>query len=46
MGILYFFTFGICYIGTIMDVVNHKRLTFEHNQPIAYQLAQVTGKSG
>lgn len=46
MGILYFFTAGICLIGTILDVVNHKRLTFEYNQPIAYQLAQAMGKSG
>ena len=46
MGVLYFFTAGICFIGTILDVVNHKRLTFEFNQPIAYQLVQTMGKSG
>ena len=45
MGILYFFTVGICFIGTILDVVNYKRLTFEHNQPIAYQLVQAAGKT-
>src|SRR5688500_20353251 len=35
MGILYFFTAGLCIIGTIMDLVNHQKLTFEHNQKIA-----------
>lgn len=31
MGLLYLFTFGLCYIGTIMDLVNHKKLAFEYN---------------
>jgi TM2 domain-containing membrane protein YozV len=35
MGILYFFTGGLCLIGTIVDLVNHKRLTFEYNQQMA-----------
>jgi TM2 domain-containing membrane protein YozV len=35
MGILYLFTGGLCLIGTIMDTVNHKRLTFEFNQQMA-----------
>lgn len=35
MGVLYFFTFGLCYIGTIVDVVNYKRLTFEYNKKVA-----------
>ena len=30
MGILYLFTFGLCYIGTIVDAVNHKKLAFEY----------------
>jgi TM2 domain-containing membrane protein YozV len=32
MGLLFFFTGGICLIGTIIDVVNHKSLAFEFNQ--------------
>ena len=40
MGILYFFTLGLCYIGTIVDVVNHKKLAFEYNSK---QAQQVTG---
>lgn len=31
MGILYLFTGGLCLIGTIMDLVNHKKLTVEYN---------------
>lgn len=38
MGILYFFTAGLCLIGTIMDLVNHRKLTFEHNQKIANEV--------
>lgn len=31
MGILYFFTGGLCLIGTIVDAVNHKDLATEYN---------------
>jgi TM2 domain-containing membrane protein YozV len=31
MGILYFFTGGLCLIGTIVDAVNYKNLTTEYN---------------
>ena len=31
MGILYFFTAGLCFIGTIIDAVNHKELAMEYN---------------
>lgn len=37
MGILYLFTGGLCLIGTIMDIVNHKSLTFEYNQQKAME---------
>jgi TM2 domain-containing membrane protein YozV len=35
MGILYLLTGGLCLIGTIVDTINHKRLTFEYNQQMA-----------
>jgi TM2 domain-containing membrane protein YozV len=35
MGILYLLTVGLCYIGTIIDLVNYKKLTFEFNQQVA-----------
>ena len=31
MGILYFFTAGLCFIGNIVDAVNHKELAMEYN---------------
>lgn len=31
MGILYFFTGGLCLIGTIIDAINHKELAMEYN---------------
>ncbi|MGB8193484.1 MAG: TM2 domain-containing protein [Chitinophagaceae bacterium] len=35
MGILYLFTGGLCLIGTIVDLVNHKSMTLEYNQKMA-----------
>jgi TM2 domain-containing membrane protein YozV len=35
MGILYLLTIGLCYIGTIIDLVNYQKLTFEYNQEVA-----------
>jgi TM2 domain-containing membrane protein YozV len=39
MGLLYFFTGGICLIGTIIDIVTYKRLAFEYNQVRAVEIA-------
>ena len=39
MGLLYLFTGGICLIGTIVDLVNYKKLAFEYNQNAAQQVA-------
>lgn len=38
MGILYFFTAGLCFIGTIIDLVNYKSLAFEYNQQVAIKV--------
>ncbi|MCY7410985.1 MAG: TM2 domain-containing protein [Chitinophagales bacterium] len=35
MGILYLLTGGLCLIGTIVDAVNHKKLTWEYNITMA-----------
>jgi TM2 domain-containing membrane protein YozV len=37
MGLLYLFTAGLCFIGTIIDLVNYKRLAFEYNQKVVHQ---------
>lgn len=38
MGILYLLTAGLCFIGTIVDLVNYRTLTLEYNQNLAYRL--------
>ncbi|MBN2166916.1 MAG: TM2 domain-containing protein [Marinilabiliaceae bacterium] len=40
MGILYIFTGGLCFIGTIVDLVNYKSLALEYNQKIARECVQ------
>ncbi len=37
MGILYFLTAGLCFIGTIVDMINYKNFTFEYNRKIAQE---------
>ncbi|MDZ7846651.1 MAG: TM2 domain-containing protein [Owenweeksia sp.] len=42
MGILYLLTAGLCFIGTIVDCVNYKKLALEYNQQQAYEALQMT----
>lgn len=39
MGLLFLLTGGICFIGTIVDLVNYKKLAFEYNLVVAQQIA-------
>ncbi|MEO7444431.1 MAG: TM2 domain-containing protein [Ferruginibacter sp.] len=40
MGILYFFTGGLCLVGTIIDIINHNTIALEYNkQMIAESIA-------
>lgn len=41
MGILYVFTVGLCFIGTIMDIVNHRSIALEYNRKAANESAQL-----
>lgn len=41
MGILYFFTLGLCYIGTIVDLINYQNIAFEYNQKMANEVASM-----
>ncbi len=41
MGILYFFTGGLCFIGTIVDLINHKQLATDFNRKMAYESFQI-----
>jgi TM2 domain-containing membrane protein YozV len=39
MGLLFLFTLGFCFIGTIVDLVGYKKLAFEFNTRVAQQVA-------
>ena len=43
MGILYLFTFGLCGIGTIIDLVNNKKMALEANRPVMHECASMSG---
>ena len=45
LGILYFFTGGLCLIGTIIDLVNYKKIAFEYNQKEANQIMMMIKNS-
>lgn len=46
LGILYLFTVGFCGIGTIIDIVNYKKLTSEYNQKQAFEVANMMRSMG
>ena len=37
MGILYLFTIGLCFIGSIVDLINYKSLAEEYNRKMAFE---------
>lgn len=39
MGIAYLLTAGFCFIGTIVDLINHKSLALKYNQEKAANIA-------
>jgi TM2 domain-containing membrane protein YozV len=39
MGLLFLFTYGLCLIGTIVDLVNYRKIAFEYNQRQAQELS-------
>ena len=39
MGLVYLFTGGFCFIGTIIDLINHKNLAFKYNQEKAQTIS-------
>lgn len=43
MGILYVFTFGLCCIGTIIDLINNKKMALEANRTIMQETANMAG---
>ena len=46
MGLLYLFTAGLCFIGTIIDLINYQDLTFEYNRKMAVEAAAMIKSMG
>jgi TM2 domain-containing membrane protein YozV len=46
MGILYLFTFGLCFVGTIVDLVNYRKMTAKYNLQQAYETAMMMRAMG
>ena len=38
MGVLYLLTLGLCFIGTIVDMINYKSIAFEYNRKVALSI--------
>ncbi|WP_375585765.1 TM2 domain-containing protein [Cyclobacterium xiamenense] len=45
LGILYVLTLGLCFIGTIVDLVNYKSLAYEFNIKIAHETLSLMAMS-
>ncbi len=43
VGLLYLFTLGLCWIGSIVDLVNYKKLASEYNQKAALEALALSG---
>lgn len=43
MGLLYLFTAGLCFIGTIVDVINYRDIAFRYNRRQADEVASLVG---
>jgi TM2 domain-containing membrane protein YozV len=46
LGIIYLITFGFFYIGTIVDLINHKSLANDYNTDMIYETMQMVGMGG
>lgn len=44
MGILYLFTLGLCFIGSIIDIINYKSLAQEYNSKIVNDALMAVSK--
>jgi TM2 domain-containing membrane protein YozV len=43
MGLLYVFTAGLCFIGTIIDLINYQDLAFEYNRKMGLESIAILG---
>lgn len=45
MGILFLFTVGLCFIGSIVDLINYKKVTLDYNKKAAFESFQIAQMS-
>ncbi len=45
MGLLYLFTVGFCFIGTLIDLINYKKLAYDFNTATAQQVMMMVKAS-
>ncbi|AWO01426.1 hypothetical protein DLD77_06835 [Chitinophaga alhagiae] len=43
-GLLFLFTGGFCLVGTIIDAINYRKLTWEYNKQASMEIAAMLGK--
>ena len=41
LGILYLFTAGLCFIGTIVDAINYENIAFDYNMRVAEETLSI-----
>jgi len=41
MGLLYLFTIGLCFVGSIVDMITYQRLAFEYNSNVAKEVLTI-----
>jgi TM2 domain-containing membrane protein YozV len=46
LGLLYLLTMGLCYVGTIVDLINYRKIAFNYNKGVAYDVANSVKQSG
>jgi TM2 domain-containing membrane protein YozV len=46
MGIVYLLTIGLCFVGSVMDLINYKSLAMEFNKKMAYESFQIVKMNG
>ncbi|MGO4294731.1 TM2 domain-containing protein [Chitinophaga sp. RAB17] len=43
MGVIYFITLGFCFVGTIIDAVNYRKMTWQFNKKEALTCVALLG---
>ena len=41
IGVLYLLTGGLCFIGTIIDLVNYNSMTYDYNKQQAWEICEL-----